>query len=120
MSHNEQKFTLMREKMKALHVALMKISERRRDVQMRRSTLSDEASQWERDVGSTPLPQGLSVALCEAEEELQQLLESEQRAEDAWHEGSAIVAKCSDFLRDHGVRIPTVKHYSLDGEGVAR
>ncbi|HEN46990.1 MAG TPA: hypothetical protein ENI75_01325, partial [Mizugakiibacter sp.] len=115
MPYNEKKFMLMQEKSKTLHAGLLKISDRRRDVQGRFGMLKTETDQWRFEVGNKPLPQGLELALREAEKELQKLLESQQRAEDAWHEGSAIVAKCSDFLRDHGVRIPTVKHYSLDG-----
>ncbi|HEB87325.1 MAG TPA: hypothetical protein ENI68_09975 [Gammaproteobacteria bacterium] len=120
MPYNEQKFMWMQEKSKTLHAGLLKISDRRRNVQGRCRTLNDEADQWRFEVGNKPLPQGLELALREAENELKQLLESEQRAQDAWHEGSAIVAKCVDFLRDHGVAVPTVRNYSIDGAGVAR
>lgn len=106
MLYNEQKFRRMVDRKNALSAAAQDITERQRESQRVLALLQGQENQWRSKGRSASLPKQLEIELAETREELERLNNAYERATQACDEHSGIVAKCEEFLRDHGVVIP--------------
>lgn len=107
MQYNVEKFRALTEQKHGLLGALQKASERRRECHQVLRRLRGETTRWRNETGGPP-PKALEVSIRETEAELADLTAAEERARHAFDEHGSIVTACETFLRERGIKVPTL------------